>query len=139
MEQIFNPILNGALSVIGGLIPLSITLYIVFIWARSNFQNIISKENELIKAHQDYISQNHKYLKELRDGVNAGNIEYNKEVQQAMSHYQSEMVKTHNFVILKKIWIKRIEDATFLNWLGYYFSKNYFSDYFKYDNPENES
>lgn len=131
LHPIFSMIYSGLFTVIGGAIPIVLILLFLFFRTRSNFRNSIPSEREFIQKYQELLDTEESQLRTLNKKIQNNEIAPTDEIFSFQLQLQSSINQKKQEIVLRTIWIGKVESATFLGWVGYYFVRSYFSDYFK--------
>lgn len=130
-ESIFSLFFSGLFTVIGGAIPIILILVLIFFRTRSSFRKTIPSEQKVIEKYEELLNTEETQLQTLNQKIASGEIELNDHIFTLMFEVQKSINEKKQEIVIRNIWIDRVKSASFFGWVGYYFAKSYFSDYFK--------
>lgn len=130
-ETILSHLSAGFFGVVGGAVPLVFILIILFFRTRKSFRDSIPDERRLIGEYEGLLDQERTYLNTLNEQIENGQVTMSDEVFSYRVQLQNGILEKQKEILLRNLWIEKVENATFFGWVGYYFSKSYFGDYFR--------
>jgi len=129
-RQMFLVFFTASLSVLGGLLPLSILLYFLFHKAKNNHRLQIEFEYKLIELYRKTVANNKPAFDLVTEKMLNGSIPNGIDPTDFLKVLHESHTKAEMNIVISESYIARVKSASFVDWVSYYFTKSYFASYF---------
>ena len=118
------------LNVIGGIIPLALLIWIVFVNTRKKARMRIPEIERYIKTKKSILQNRREFLEKTGGEIwNAHMQGYETEkLLEQIAINQNKIMELDKEISNKEAWIRKIKSYTFWDWVNDYIHKSYISD-----------